>query len=153
MPTPSAKKPTYTDNHTLLLQLGGQMEGLAAALKEFVVQQGEENRRIHERIDATGERAAVAVGAVKDSLAARGQVSGNFVLLIVTTILSFIAIVGGAVTAYVGGRIEALKPTLHFQEEIMRLTATNLREQERDHADLRVKVAELDGAQGQRRAE
>jgi hypothetical protein len=128
-----------TENHTLLIQLRDQVSNLGTQVGTFVEAQTRENQRLHERIDIAQTRSADAVASIKDALANKGRVSGSFILSLTAVLLSSAAIIGGAVTTYVSGRMETITPSIHAQSEEIARTRAYLDE-------LRVKTAAQDAA-------
>lgn len=134
------------DNHTLLIKLDDRVQTVAKTLEGFVEAQGLENRAIHRRIDETAERGTKAVEAIKDSLNARGRISGNFVLSLIAVLLSSLAIIGGAVTTYVSNRLETLEPQIHASKTTHETTIARLQEAERQLQEHRIQAAAADAS-------
>ena len=88
-------------NNELLVQLG-------ANLRAFVVDQQTENKRLHERIDSVQTHTAQAIDSVKEALSKTGKISPA----LVATVLSLCAIIGGAVTTFVSGKIDNITPMI-----------------------------------------
>jgi hypothetical protein len=128
-----------TENHTLLVQLSDQVGNVGRQLEGFLEAQTKENQRLHERIDLAQARSADAVTSIKDALASKGRVSGSFILSLTAVLFSSAAIIGGAVTTYVTGRMETINPSIQAQaSEIAR---------NREYVDeMRVRTAANDAA-------
>lgn len=88
-------------NNELLVQL-------SANLRAFVVDQQTENKRIHERIDSVQTHTAQAIDTVKEALSKTGKISPA----LIATVISLCAIIGGAVTTYVTGKMDNIIPMI-----------------------------------------
>lgn len=103
-PVPAASKFTE-ENHTMLVQLKDSVGTIGSTLSQFIEAQGEENRRIHARIDGQGEAMTKAVGVIKDTISDRSRITPALVAMV----LSSVAILGGAFTAYIGLQTAPIK--------------------------------------------
>ena len=106
--------PTYnaSDNHTLLIQLADGQQSLSKQVGSFIAQQQQENLRLHERITETAKDLTTAVTAIKDSNAARGRISGQFILTMIAVMMSSLVAVAGFVQWYVGSQVDKVMPVV-----------------------------------------
>lgn len=145
------------ENHTMLVQLRDNVGTLSSTVTSFITAQGEENRRLHGRIDlqgetvnrrieAQGEALSRAVGSIKDSIAERARVTPALIAMI----LSSIAILGGAGTAYIGLQTAPIKTDIaNAASEIHQIEAQRLIMRQ-DLVALQIKSASEDARQDER---
>ena len=100
------------NNHTLLIQLADGQESLSKQVGTFITQQQQENLRLHERITETAKDLTNAVTAIKDSNAARGRISGQFILTMLAVLLSSLVAVAGFVQWYVSSQVDKVMPSV-----------------------------------------
>lgn len=111
MPDPTAKQ-TSEKNNALLIELKSTVGTMGTQVAQFIAAQENENRRIHERIDAANAHTSRAVDGIKDALAQRGRLSPTLIIGIIATGISFATLVFGAGHAYVSMRLDAIKPQI-----------------------------------------
>lgn len=78
---------------------------LATNLSAFISSQKEENTRFYDALGEMSDKFTIAIEGVKNVVTSRGQITGQFVLLLIATGLSLIAIIGGAVHFYVSSQL------------------------------------------------
>lgn len=95
---------------------------LTSNLNNFVSSQREENKaqreevsKLYGAIKEVGGGFTTSLESVKQALHERGKITGTFVLMLLTTGVSIIAIIGGFVHSYVSGRMDTVRAA---QEQI-----------------------------------
>jgi hypothetical protein len=101
-----ARTSVSVSNNILLGQLNQSVQSVASTLNGFIEKQGEENQRLHSRIDSTAMAARADMDEVREGLASRGRISGQMILSLVAVLLSAFAAFGGFGHAYVSTRLE-----------------------------------------------
>ena len=104
--------PFSSENHTLLIQLTDGQAALADTVGRHIAAQEVENQRLHERITTTARDLTNAVTAIKDSNAARGRISGQFILTMLAVLLSSLVAVAGFVQWYVSSQVDKVMPSV-----------------------------------------
>ena len=106
-------KTQSSENHEVLIQLRDSMEGVVTRLDKFSAQQEMENKTIHARIDATQEKFMTSFTLLKDSLAERGRITPA----LIATIISSVAILAGAGSAYVSSQLVPLRESIKLSDD------------------------------------
>lgn len=94
---------TSLDGRVAVLERG--LNDMVSNVNTFIISQREENTRLYTAINAIGEKLSNSFGTLQAALAARGQVTGSFVLMLIATGLSLIAIIGGVAHFYVSDQV------------------------------------------------
>jgi hypothetical protein len=96
-------------NHEVLLTVAAQVKNVSETLEKFITTTGEENLRIHNRITDEGNKFDGAINSIKDALALRGRISGQFILSMIAVVLTAFTITGGFVHFYVSSQINPMQ--------------------------------------------
>lgn len=104
------------ENGRLLQHVTEQVSNLAINFDTFIQRQDEENKILHKRIELQNDKHDKGIDAIKDVLATRGKVSGQFIITLIAVLLSFSTLLVGLVHSYIGVRLENISPTIRANE-------------------------------------
>jgi hypothetical protein len=149
-PLPIRDSKFSEQNHTMLVQLGDNVTRVGESLKGFIESQSQENRRLHARIDDTNSSIvqaqnsmAASVGSIKDAFNERSRITPSLIAMA----LSLVAILCGALTAYIDVRSAPVKTDIQNVSTALHAMVDQQLVMRQEHVGLQVHTAEEDSAQ------
>lgn len=85
------------------------MQDLSSSVSAGFNNQREENNRLYTAIGTLSDKVSASLQSLQAALAERSKVSGSFVLMLIATGLSLVAIIGGVVHFYVSDQVRNVK--------------------------------------------
>ncbi len=134
----------HIESRVSVLEQG--MRDMSRNVNEFMIAQKEENSKFYSALNAVTDKLMLAIDNVKTVVSARGQVTGTFVLTLIATVLSLIAIIGGGVHFYVSSQVSSSRiELLQVRDQLIQVrneNAATLADQANKAASLAMQVNE-----------